>query len=251
MSLQVTIDGNVCVAVIAREHRLNAVDDNILEGLLAVVGRVNAREVTAVVLTGSGTKSFSSGSDIKELADQSPEQRLAHTALGNRLLNEIEESPGLFVAAVEGYCLGGGLELALACDLRIAGRGSIFGLPEVRISALPTWGGTYRLGRTVGAGRAKEVVLFNRRLSSDEALAWGLVSEVVDTGKACERAVDAVAAAVASTDRLTLATAKSLMHHSYGLSARTAGHLEYLADLRQSASAEQSESFVRFAGEAG
>jgi enoyl-CoA hydratase len=248
MGLEVTTTGNVCVATITREHRLNAIDDEVLKDLRELVRRADPEGIRAVVLTGAGTKAFSSGFDVKELARLAPHQRSAHTIVGNRLLNEIEECGCLFIAAVEGYCLGGGLELALACDLLIAGRDATFGLPEVGLNAVPSWTGPHRLSRVVGTARAKEVVLFGRRLTSDEAARWGLLSEVVETGGALGRAIEVASSAMANTDWATLATAKSLVHNSYGLTARAASYLSDLADMGQSASAERSASFSRFAG---
>ena len=101
-------------------------------------------------------------------------------------MRELEEHPCLVVAAIEGYCLGGGLELALACDARIAGTSATFGLPEVGRDLLPTWGGHHRLARVIGLGRAKELVLLGRRLGAADALATGLVTEVVVDGAARE-----------------------------------------------------------------
>src|SRR5918999_43818 len=124
--IRVEIDGDVMSVVIDREDRRNALND-------------------------------------AELASQGLEDRVAHTHLGQVLFERLEEHPAAVIAAVEGYCLGGGFEMALACDLRIAGAGATFGMPEVALHALPTWGGTYRLARGVGGPRGQGIVLFGRR----------------------------------------------------------------------------------------
>jgi enoyl-CoA hydratase/carnithine racemase len=149
------------------------------------------------------------------------------------------------IAAIEGYCLGGGLEMALGCDLRIAGEGSTFGLPEVGVNALPSWGGTYRLARLIGLARAKQVTLFGRRLTAEEALDWGLVAEVVPRGGARARAIE-IGQSLADLDRRTFARAKALMTAGYGVHGRVARQMEYLADDAQLSSAAFDEKFGGF-----
>jgi enoyl-CoA hydratase len=167
------------------------------------------------------------------------------------LLHEIEEYPRPVIAAIEGYCLGGGLELAMACDLRIAGDGAVFGQPEVALNALPTWGGTFRLPRLVGVGRAVEMVVFDRRIDAREALGWGLVAEVVPAGQALSRARAVAEILQASTDAETVAQAKRLMGLGYGMPPRIAQQMEYLAELAQSTSPAFEEAFGSFGREAG
>src|SRR5690606_31784171 len=116
-------------------------------------------------------------SDVKALRANDAEYQRVHTELGQRLFSEIESAPLLTVALVEGYCLGGGVELALACDVRVAVADSVWGFPEVTIGAIPAWGGTQRLPRYVGLGRAKRLLLVGDRHRAD-ALADGLVDDV-------------------------------------------------------------------------
>ena len=234
-SLRVERDGGVVALTIAREARRNALDDATLVALRAALEAAARDGVAAVVLAGAGTKAFSAGSDLKELAAQTHAERLAHTALGQRLADQIEELPCAVIAAIEGYCLGGGLELALACDLRIAGAGAQLGLPEVQASALPSWGGTHRLPRLVGMARAKQVALFGRRLSAEEALDWGLVAEVLPSGQARARALE-IGASLAEVDRRTFARAKALLAAGQAAPGRIGNQLEYLADDAQLAS---------------
>jgi enoyl-CoA hydratase/carnithine racemase len=137
------------------------------------------------------------------------------------------------IAAIEGYCLGGGLELALACDVRVAGAGATFGLPEVGRDLLPTWGGHSRLARVVGLGRAKELVLLSRRLDAAEALQWGLVAEVCGEGAALERAGALVETALGGTSRATVARAKALVTAGSGADPVTARLLDALAEAAQ------------------
>ena len=145
-------------------------------------------------------------------------------------MRELEEHPCLVVAAIEGYCLGGGLELALACDARIAGTSATFGLPEVGRDLLPTWGGHHRLARVIGLGRAKELVLLGRRLGAADALAAGLVTEVVADGAARDRALAVADDAVAGAGRATVARAKALVTAGFAADPRTAALLDVLAE---------------------
>ena len=239
--IRVEIDGDVMSVVIDREDRRNALNDAALAAIARALDEGERRGLAAVVLAGTGVKAFSAGSDVKELASQGLEDRVAHTHLGQVLFERLEEHPAAVIAAVEGYCLGGGFEMALACDLRIAGAGATFGMPEVALHALPTWGGTYRLARAVGVARAKEVVLFGRRLSAEEAVAWGIAAEAVPAGQALPRAREIAAAVARDTDRATFARAKALVGLGVDAPARVARHMELLADRAQLA----SEAFQR------
>src|SRR3954470_804505 len=223
-SLIVERVGSLAVLTINREARRNALDDATLRLLRDALDAAARDQVAAVVLTGAGTRAFSAGSDIKELAAASHAERLAHTALGQQVQEQMDDLPCPVIAAIEGYCLGGGLEFALACDLRVAGEGAQFGLPEVQINALPTWGGTYRLPRAIGLARAKEVILFGRRLTPQEALAWGLIAGVVPPGQARTRARE-IEESLAAVDRRTLARAKALIGAGYGAHGRVGRQL--------------------------
>ena len=245
-TLRVEGDATVVSITINRPRRRNALDDATLHALVAALDDAARSGSTAIVLSGEGTVSFCAGSDIKELAGQTLPERIAHTDLGQTAGDRLEQSPCVVIAAIEGYCLGGGLELALACDLRIAGSGSTLGLPEVQIDALPSWGGTYRLPRVVGIGRAKEITLFGRRLDAQEALAWGLVSEVVPQGGARERALEVARGLAGAAARETVVRAKQLINGGYGVDGSVGRQLELLADSAQLASGGFEQSFKSF-----
>lgn len=244
--LLVSREGAVVVATINRERRRNALDDATLEALRDVLHQSAREEVAAIVLAGAGLQAFSAGSDIKEMAAQTYEQKVAHTDLGQAIGDLIEQHPALVIAAIEGYCLGGGLELAAACDLRIAGADATFALPEVALGALPSWGGMTRLPRLIGAGRARELILFGRQLNAREALDWGLVGQVVAAGQAVDRARAVALDVAARTDRSIVAIAKSVVTHGLTAPARTARHLELLADRSVLASAALAAGVSRF-----
>jgi enoyl-CoA hydratase/carnithine racemase len=152
------------------------------------------------------------------------------------------------IAAIEGYCLGGGLEIASACDYRIAGAGAVLGLPEVALNALPSWGGTIRLPRIVGVARARELVLFGRRLTAEEALAWGLVNRVVPEGEAFAAAQSLAKETFGRTDPGIVSIAKGLLTHGTAAPSRTARHLELLADMSVLASEAMDSGVKQFSG---
>lgn len=231
--LEVTIENGVARMMIRRERRRNALDDATMEAMRDALVQTKRERVGAIVLCGEGEKAFCAGSDLKEMAEQNYDERLAHTELGQEIGDLIEAHPALVIAAIEGYCLGGGLELASACDYRIAGRSAKLGLPEVAINALPSWGGTVRIPRIVGVGRARELVLFGRLVSGSEAEQWGLVARAVDDGTAIAEAMTMAGKIAAEHDRRTVSIAKHLLSFGYGIPARSGRHLEYLADMNQ------------------
>ncbi len=219
---------------IDRPERRNALDTATVARLRGELAAAAGDETTrALVVSGGGLAAFCAGQDVKELTALDRAGRLAAHADGQALMDEIEAHPCLVIAAIEGFCLGGGLELALACDARVAGQGSSFGLPEVGRDLLPTWGGHYRLSRVVGLGRAKEVVLLGRRLDAAEAVQWGLLSDVVPTGAAREFALALAASSVDGASRATLARSKSLVAAGFLADARLAREADALAEADQ------------------
>lgn len=231
--LEAVFENGVAKLMIARERRRNALDDATMEALRDALIRAKREGIGAIVLCGEGTKAFCAGSDLKEMAEQSYDERLMHTELGQEIGDLIEAHPAVVIAAIEGYCLGGGLEIASACDYRIAGRSAVLGLPEVAINALPSWGGTVRIPRIVGVGRARELVIFGRMLSGAEAEQWGLVARAVDDGAAVTEAMELARQIASGHDRRTVSIAKHLLSFGYGIPARSGRHLEYLADMNQ------------------
>jgi 2-oxoglutaroyl-CoA hydrolase len=179
--------------------------------------------VRFVVLTGAG-ENFTAGGDIAAFMTATPEHlsRLAWNVAAP------ERFPKPVIARMRGYCLGVGLELALACDFRVAAEDVQLGLPEVGLGMIPGSGGTQRLARLVGLGRAKDVVMRRRRITAKEALAWGLVSEIVPTEE-LDAAVDRVIADLEQLSPLALRTAKRVLNHVYDAPLSIGLELEGLA----------------------
>jgi enoyl-CoA hydratase/carnithine racemase len=182
-------EGPVCVLTLQREEKLNALSGAMERELLDSLAGDDVRTSRCVVLTGAG-KAFSAGADINEFADANAASIAAYYADTGDVYERFAALRMPTIAAIHGWCLGGGLELALAADFRIADETAAFGLPEVELGILPSSGGAYRLVRLVGPGKAKELMLLRRRFDAAEALAFGIVSEVVPAGKVAGRALE-------------------------------------------------------------
>ncbi len=238
-------DGAVAVVELRREHKLNALSTVLEQRLAAAIASEEVRSSRCVVVTG-GPKVFSAGADVTEFRDADPGSVLANYRTSGDVNERIARLPQPTVSAIAGYCLGGGLELALATDLRVAERSAVFGLPEVRLGIAPGSGGLLRLTRAVGPARAKELILRGRRLGADEALAAGLVTEVVDDGAALDRALQ-LAEELAALPPLALEVAKQAIDLAAESSREAAILLERLAygTLAQSADAlEAADAFT-------
>jgi enoyl-CoA hydratase len=173
-------DGAVALVTISRPHVLNALDSQTLDELRRVMLDLRRdAAVRAIVLTGAGEKSFVAGADIAELTAQTPVSARERSRAGQHVFDSIEHLGKPVIAAVNGYALGGGCELAMACTLRIAAGSARFGQPEINLGLIPGYGGTQRLPRLVGRGVALELLLTGRQISADEALRIGLVNRVV------------------------------------------------------------------------
>jgi 2-oxoglutaroyl-CoA hydrolase len=207
--------------------------------------------VRVVVITGADGN-FTAGGDIAGFLEVSPE---ALSVLHHDVAAP-ERCPKPVVARIEGFCLGVGLELALACDLRVAAEGAQLGLPEVGLGMIPGSGGTQRLARLAGLGRAKDVIMRRRRIPADEALAWGLVSEVVPPDE-LDAAVDRIVGELLALSPLALAVVKRVLNETYelplseglALEGREYGYLRTTHDFREGVEAFVEKRPPRFRGE--
>ena len=205
-------DGAIATVTIDRPEAMNALDRPTLEELRdRLQGLAGDGETRVVVLTGSGEKAFVAGADIKYMSSLSVEEGKAWGELGHHCGQLLETMPQPTIAAIQGFALGGGCELALACDLRYASPGAKLGQPEINLGIIPGWGGTQRLARTCGLGVAKELILTGRLVDADEALRIGLVNAVHDP--ALEKARE-VAELLASKSPVALAAAKRATNHA-------------------------------------
>jgi enoyl-CoA hydratase len=179
-TLSFDVRDRVATVTVNRPDKLNALNDATIAELGAAFGEVASRDdIAGVIVTGAGTRAFVAGADIAELATQGAFDGRARARLGQMVFARIEQSAKPVIAAVNGFALGGGCELALACHIRIASESAKFALPEVKLGIGPGYGGTQRLPRLIGTGRALEMMLSGRRVKADEAERIGLVNRVV------------------------------------------------------------------------
>ncbi len=182
-------DGKVGLITLNRPRQLNALNLPLLEELESVVlGPAAENHVRAIIITGAGDRAFAAGADIASMRDMDADGAREWSLLGQRVFAAIEDCPKPVIAAINGYALGGGCELTLACDIRLAAEGAVIGQPEVTLGIPPGFGASYRLPAIVGAARAREMILTGKRLDAEAALAAGLVSDVVPAERLLETA---------------------------------------------------------------
>ncbi len=198
------------IARINRPDRLNALNPDVLLGLDRLLDEVAADStVRVLIVTGEG-RAFSAGGDIEYLKNQTFQESLRWRRLGIDVLRRLERESVVTIAAINGYALGGGLELALACDIRIAAEGAAMGLPELRIGAMPGLGGTQRLPRLIGMAMAKELIFTGRRIPARDAMAFGILNRVVSADQLVSTCV-ALAEEILQTSPSSLRQAKRAM----------------------------------------
>ena len=206
-----SIEGPLAVITVNRPDKRNALDPRTVEEFHGALAEVANARCAVFIVTGAGDKSFVAGADINAIKTRRREDALA--PINSRLMSAIENHDAVAIAAVNGFAMGGGCELALACDLRIASENALFGLPELTLGIIPAAGGTQRLPRVVGLGRAKEMILTGARWDAKRALEYGLVSEVV-AGPELLPAARAMAARVIALGPLAVRLAKQALNAS-------------------------------------
>ena len=200
--------GNVGLITMNRPEALNALNDQVIRDLDAVLDEVEAREdIYVAVLTGSG-RSFVAGADIGQMSELTAAQAKEFGVLGNRVFLKLEQLTKPTIAAVNGFALGGGCELAMACDIRLASEKAKFGQPETGLGITPGFGGTQRLPRIVGASRAMELILTAKTISAARAREIGLVSEVYPPEELMDRALE-LANAIAANAQVAVRQSKA------------------------------------------
>jgi enoyl-CoA hydratase/carnithine racemase len=217
MSVRLEKEGGVGVIVLDRPP-VNAYDYAFLRDLAAVIDDIRAdEEIHAVVVTSAAEKFFSTGADISHFARGTTRSRVMVVTLAHETFRKMENTPFLFIAAISGHCLGGGLELALACDMRFAAEGTYqIGLPETNLGLFPASGGTQRLPRLVGLSKGMEIILEARTMTPVEAKEAGLVDRLFPDAAACRQGAIDYAAKIAAGPSVALGHAKLAITQGYG-----------------------------------
>lgn len=235
------LSDGIATVTVDRPEKLNALNREVLDALDAAFAALETRsDVSVVIVTGAGEKAFVAGADIGALAEMTPLAGQEISRHGQAVFRRIERFSRPVIAAVNGFALGGGCELALACHVRVASANARFGLPEVGLGILPGYGGTVRLARVVGLGRAVELTLTGAQVKADEALRVGLVTHVVEPGELMAKARE-LAGVMASKGPLALAKALEAIYlaqdtgldEALGHEAALFGLLASSADMRE------------------
>ena len=218
---------NVAVMTVDRQEKLNALDRQVVEEIGQALLELEAEGPRAIVVTGAGERAFIAGADIGAMSVMDPLEAKRFSEIGHAAMALLDRSPVPTIAAVNGYALGGGCEVALACDVRIAAENATFGFPEVGLGILPGMGGTQRLPRLIGPALAKELIFTGRRIGAEEAREMGLVNRVVGPGEALNAAKE-LAAEISANGPLAVRHAKSAANRA--LDVDLVSGLEYEAD---------------------
>lgn len=219
------VDG-IGVVTINRPQVLNALNSEVVEALESALHDVERNSaVRVVVITGAGEKAFVAGGDIREMAAMDPAAARAFSQRGHRLITFMEQMKKPIIAAVNGYALGGGLELALACDFIYASETAKLGLTEVTLGVIPGFGGTQNLPRLIGPNRAKELIFSGTQLTAQQAREWGIVNEVTRADELTTRVME-LARAIARNGMLAVSVAKEAVVNGLNMTKENGLRLE-------------------------
>lgn len=234
----------ICVLTISSPSTLNALNSTILSEMDAFIDNLDTASVRVLIITGEG-KSFVAGADIAQMSRLAPEEAIAFAKLGSGVFKKIEDLPIPVIAAVNGFALGGGCELALACDIRIGSDKSSYGQPEVGLGIIPGFSGTYRLPKIVGQGFAKELIYTGKRIFSSEALSMGLINSVVPSEQLMDAAVE-MAQNIIKNAPIAVKYAKESINRNFDLPVEDALALENRLFSQCFSSADQKEGMNAF-----
>lgn len=219
--LKIEENGNIAIMTISAPKSLNALNTGILNEIDEFLDEFEGGQFRCLIITGDGEKSFVAGADISEMATLGPQQGETFGRRGAEVFRHIETLPCPVIAAVNGFALGGGCELAMACDIRICSDNARFGQPEVGLGIIPGFSGTVRLARLVGMGMAKQLIFSGKNIKADEALRIGLVNEVLPQADLMNRALE-LAAQIAANAPLAVSAAKLCINTEFDMEAEDA-----------------------------
>ena len=209
-------NGHVLIITINRPDALNALNLKVLAELEEAIGSINRDQVRCIIVTGAGTKAFVAGADIAQMQKLTKKEGKEFSQFGNMVFRALEMLPVPVIAAVNGFALGGGYELALACDIRIASENAVFGQPEVSLGICAGFGGTQRLPRLIGEGHAKQLLYSAARIKAQEALEIGLVNQVCPQEELMDKAL-ALANAIAANAPIAVRATKMAINQGLSM----------------------------------
>jgi enoyl-CoA hydratase len=219
-------EDGIAVLTVDRQERLNALDGRVVEEIGQALLELEVEAPRAIIVTGAGERAFIAGADIRAMSVMDPMEAKRFSEIGHAAMALLDRSPVPTIAAVNGYALGGGCEVALACDIRIAAENATFGFPEVGLGILPGLGGTQRLPRLIGPALAKELIFTGRRIGAEEAREIGLANRIVGEGEALNAARE-LAAEISANGPLAVRHAKTATNRA--LDVDLVSGLEYEA----------------------
>ncbi|HSG99473.1 MAG TPA: enoyl-CoA hydratase-related protein [candidate division Zixibacteria bacterium] len=243
--INIETDGHVATLTIDRPDALNALNDELIAEMQKWLRSVWFDDtLRVIVVTGAG-KAFVSGADIAELATMGVQDGMRKSAIGQYLMKSFENVPKVTIAAVNGFCFGGGMELALACDIRLASDKARMGLPEVKLGIIPGYGGTQRLPRLIGAGRAKQMIFTGEFYKAEQCLEFGIVQEVYPHDELLAKAKE-MAKVIASRGPLAIKAAKECVNRGLDMPLSNGADFEKLSFGAIAASADMKEGLNAF-----
>ncbi|HSD89757.1 MAG TPA: enoyl-CoA hydratase-related protein [Kofleriaceae bacterium] len=246
-TIKIEVDGALAIVTINREAQLNALSSTVISELTQAAAALEiSDEIRVVALTGAG-KAFVAGADIAEMQELTPPQAQAFSEMGGALGTAIETSENAWIAMVNGFALGGGCELALACDFIYASDRAKFGQPEVKLGVIPGFGGTQRMARRVGVAKAKELCMTGDMIDAQEALRIGLCDAVFPGAELLDK-VKGLASRISANGPLAVAECKRLIHQGQSTSLEVSLALEQRSFGMMFATADQREGMAAFLG---
>ena len=238
-------DRGVATVTVDRPEQLNALTVETLEAIEDALDEAADRDARVLVIAGAGDDAFVAGADISHMVDLSTPEAQAYAELGHRVADAIESFPAPTIAAVDGYAFGGGCELALACDMRVAAESAVLGQTEIDLGIIPGWGGTQRLPALVGDEVARRLIFLGERIGADEAAEVGFVGEVV-ADDAFDDRIDELAGELAAKPATALRAAKEALNAAGDGSAATGLALERRAWAGLFGTHDQREGMAAF-----
>jgi enoyl-CoA hydratase len=245
-NITLKVEDSICLLTINRPAALNALNTVLLNELYKAVQDIeNDEDIRVVVITGAGEKAFVAGADITELATLNALQGKYFVANGHRTMSSLQKLPIPVIAAVNGFALGGGLELALACDFIYASETAKFGLPEITLGLIPGFGGTQRLARIIGKNMAKELIFTGKMISAADGLQLGFVNKVLPPDQLMAEAIK-TAKTIAAKGKVSLNAAKQAINQGLNVDLATACEIEIDAFALCMASEDAKEGTLAF-----